>query len=170
MKYFILISLFLLSSCEKQKSLSKCYEIEKHYSKHLPKFTKGILNGFFYSECHFNDNQINKICGVSNYANPQKESLRIGYLSKGDSLRIYAYYYINSKRDSFYMETRPTKEEIYFFLKLTDSKMVLQTDGNLFIKEFEKTKNKKNKNLLFPYYGGENKVSKSCKICLNLLY
>lgn len=161
----ILTLLLILTSCNKE-----CYNINNHYTWHPITLSNQVF-GTLTINCVSTHNQINKGIGITaQFFNPQVNKVQIGWMGQSDSVRLYAYYYINSVRDSAYLYSAAYGHEIECQVSISRDSYFMRVDGHVWVKYLDSpiAKNKFKPVLLYPYYGGEESAPEECEVCLTV--
>lgn len=156
------------------------YTISHHKStNNIQKIKSHSIDGkaMFSKSCEYvlteNIGQINKLTGLSNGLDHQKNSIRIGWVYENGAFDLYCYAYYNSERIEQKL-TSVLTDEIFTFkiwIDLSGYHIILngvQTDINAPFDELDSSY------LLYPYFGGKepfpNSIhgDKECKIYLQI--
>ena len=184
MRYLIILLSILTIGCKKEVLIDGTkfteYTITNHRSTNQINTIKSHTiegKGMFSKSCEYelteNIGQINKLTGLSNGLDHQKNSIRIGWVYENCAFDLYSYYYYNGERNSQKL-TSVLTDEIFTFkiwIDLLGYHIIIngvQTDIDAPFDGLDTSY------LLYPYFGGKepfpNSIhgDKECKIYLQI--
>lgn len=183
--FFIFLTVILVS-CKKTEVIKNdtytIYEISNHKSTYsVEKVKSNRIEGkaFFDSSCEYkltdNVGQINKLIGLSSGTYHHQNSIRIGweYMEGEGFYKLFAYYYIDSKREEKYLTKVFTDEVFVFTVEISDENFYVKVnDVDFSIPHL--IKEPKDSYMLYPYFGGKEPFPNSihgdtsCRVYIKL--
>lgn len=141
------------------------------YNTRELQFRSSFVNDPSYKFGNEDDDDVNKLYGLSFGLDPHKFSYRIGWNSTGpNSVGYYHYYYVNGKRFVKPIISLPSYAQVKFKIcPLRDENLIQlwYSIGNIIQVtdvDFSFINSSKWSHKLFPYFGGNNSAPKEFKI------
>lgn len=184
-KLLILLTLLVtMVSCKKEVLINGTnfteYRISEHRSTNtIHKIKTHVIEGkaMFSASCEYelteNIGQINKLTGLSNGLDHQKNSIRIGWVYENGAFDLYSYSYYNGERTEQKLTSVLTDEVFSFKIGIELNRYYIIINGVEYNTpvSFDELDNSY---LLYPYFGGKepfpNSIhgDKECKIYLQI--
>ena len=180
----LLIFLIRLFSCQKEVLINDInfteYKISHHKSTNrIQKIDSHVIEGYgmFSESCEYelteNIGQINKLTGLSNGLDHQKNSIRIGWVYENGAFDLYSYAYYNGERIEQKLTSVLTDEVFSFKIGIELDRYYIIINGVEYNTpvSFDELDSSY---LLYPYFGGKEPFpnslhgDKECKIYLQI--